>query len=121
MKNHVTGSSKPRAKATISSAVKLRMNRPATDRSACDNVAFDHRTPRKGSRATAASSWVHPRHSRAWARLNATTWLAVKPTNGAPSASGLLCLGFYCPDSTTRYDHTDVWSRASLNIFRGSS
>ncbi len=29
MKNHVTGSSKPRAKATISSAVKLRMNRPS--------------------------------------------------------------------------------------------
>ena len=46
MKNQVTGSSKARAKATISSAVKLRTNPPATDRSAWEKLALDHRTPR---------------------------------------------------------------------------
>ena len=46
MKNQVTGTAKARAKATISSAVKLRTTLPVMERSAAENDALDHRTPR---------------------------------------------------------------------------
>ena len=46
MKNQPIGSSKARAKATISSASKLRMNLPAMERSAWETLALDHRLPR---------------------------------------------------------------------------
>ena len=45
-KNQPIGSSKARAKATISSASKLRMNLPATERSAWETLALDQRLPR---------------------------------------------------------------------------
>ena len=77
MKNQVTGTSKARAKATISSAVKLRTTLPVTDRSAALMLAVDHRTPRYGSSASVAWAWVQPRQARAWARFQATTWLGV--------------------------------------------
>ena len=46
MKNQVTGRSKVRAKATISSASKLRMRPPSTERSAADAAALRAR-PRR--------------------------------------------------------------------------
>jgi hypothetical protein len=46
MKNQPIGSSKARAKATISSASKLRTNLPAMERSAWETLALDQRLPR---------------------------------------------------------------------------